>query len=836
MSARAERPEWSRILRGLREARGISQDGWASRLGVGRTTLQRWEAGTSAPGAEAESALLRICAELDLYRAFDHGPLQGVRITPERLRDLIAEARLQARRPAAVLAAELTLAAATPPFGRRGNLPVPISSFVGRGREVAQLLNDLVTARLLVLTGAGGIGKTRLAIAVAERIPNVADGVWFVELETLTRAAQVATAVAATLGVQEQSRAPLLDLLVDYLRERELLLLLDNCEHLVAACHDLVRRLLQACPRLRLIATSRQSLGVRGEIVWRVPPLSLPAEPGASREAAQPAEAAQLFVERARAVLPAFVPGDEGARAIDQICRALDGLPLAIELAAARVRVLTVEQIAANLDDRFRLLRQSALGGVERQRTLRATLDWSHDLLGNEERVLLRRLAVFVGGCELAAVEAVCAGADLPTAAVLDTIDGLQDKSLLAVEPQEGAARYRLLETVRRYALAKLDEAGELEALRSRQLAWCCDLAAEAEVEVQGANQQRWLSRLALEHDNLRAALEWSLAAPAEHESGLRLATALRPFWFAREYVSEGRRWLARLLAGGVDNASLPGARALDAAAALAHSQGDYEAAGPLLQTSLGIWRSQGDLRGMAGALNLLGIIEKDRGDRDRAAATLAEALALRRRIGEPRPIATMLNNLAAVAMDAGDYPLAVRLGEESLAIKRRLGDRVGVVVSVGNLAETARLQGDYPRAAALAREALAIARELAVPPRIAQVLHTLGMTLVRFGHLQAGEDAFREALGIFRQSEMRVGVALCYEGLGELAAARGDWERAVRLLLAAGRLRVALGAPATEADRAEAERLLAMGRRELGEANYAAAAADGGPTDAEPA
>jgi predicted ATPase/DNA-binding XRE family transcriptional regulator len=814
---RAQPPGWSQQLRALREARAITQDGWAARLRVGRTTVQRWESGTAPPGAEGEAALLRVCAELGLFRRFDHGPLQGLTLTPDLLSALIADARLgDAGAGSASPSSNSGPAAIAPlPAAMSGNLPAVASSFIGRGQEIDAVLALLGEARLVTLTGPGGIGKTRLSLAIAERAGSMVDDAWFIDLSPVGSAALVVQQVAAVFGIVEQPRRQISAVLVERLREARSLLVLDNCEHLIDASAELAGLLLRSCPRLRILATSRQSLGIDGESAWRVPPLALPDAQAESADAER-YEAVRLFVERARAMESGFVLTPANTGSVAQICREVDGMPLAIELAAARARVLSVQQIAERLDDRLRLLSAGPRGLPERQRTLRATLDWSYDLLDASERALLRRSAVFFGGFDLDAAEAVCAGSDLAPDAVLDALDRLADKSLIGVDTTTGMARYRLLEMVRQYALDRLAEANERAEYNARHAAWGLALALRAEAEAQGAEQRRWLDRLSLDHDNLRAALEWSLSADGEPETGLRLATALRPFWFTRGYASEGRRWLARLLAvGGSTDVQ---ARALDAAAALAHSQGDLGVAGQLLSNSLAQWQALGDRAGAATALNLLGIVEKDRGNLAAATAALEEALAIRRAQGERGRVSAILNNLAAVAMDAAAYNQAVALLEESLAIKRELGDRVGVAVSLANLAETARLSGDFRRAVELAEEAQALAGELGVPLRRAQHLHVVGVSLARLGEFGRARAALVEALEIFARLDTRVGAALCCEGLAQVAVATGNERWAAWLIGAAEAVRQQLGAPLTDADRADCERVLAEARLALGE------------------
>src|SRR5579884_1453224 len=496
------------------------------------------------------------------------------------------------------------------------NLPVQLTSFIGREKEMEEIKRLLSRTRLLTLTGSGGCGKTRLAAQVgADLLADFADGVWLVELAAIADPALVPQTVASTLGIREEPGQRLLETLQQHLKPKSLLLLLDNCEHLSAACAQLAETLLQACPNLRILASSREALGIAGELAYRVPSLSLPELPRLpSAEAALvPAlarcEATRLFVERAALSYPGFALTEQNAPAVAQVCVRLDGIPLAIELAAARIKVLSADQIAARLDDRFRLLTGGSRTALPRQQTLRALIDWSYDLLSEAERTLLRRLSVFLGGWTLEAAEAVCAdashappraaamgagehaaapleagsrenaGGPVAAEAVLDLLSRLVDKSLVLVEESaEAEARYRLLETVRQYSRDRLMESEEARDLRCRHRDWFLTLAEGAERRLRGPDQVAWLNRLAQEHDNLRMALEWCRAEEdAGAEAGLRLAGALWRFWRVRGYLSEGRERLEAALAqASASERTAQRAKALYGLAALAWGQGDY--------------------------------------------------------------------------------------------------------------------------------------------------------------------------------------------------------------------------------------------------------------------
>jgi predicted ATPase/class 3 adenylate cyclase len=664
------------------------------------------------------------------------------------------------------------------------NLPLQLTSFIGRGREMAEVKQLLATHRLLTLTGVGGCGKTRLALQVAaDRLAEFAHGVWFVDLAPLADPALVPQAVAVVLGVLEAPGRPLAQTLSATLETRQLLLVLDNCEHMVAACAALAEALLQTCSHLWVLATSREPLGITGEIPYRVPPLSLPdmRQPPTVESLTQ-YEAVCLFIERTVTAVPMFTVTNANAPAVAQICHRLDGIPLAIELAAARVRVLPVEQIAARLDDRFRLLTGGSRTALPRQQTLRALIDWSYDLLTEAERALLARLSVFAGGWTLEAAEAVCAGMWVDRGAILDLLGQLVDKSLVLYAEQGGEARYRLLETVRQYGRERLSEAGEAEAVRQRHRAFFLRLAEEAEPELRGPKQLVWLDRLETEHDNLRAALD----AYQEDAAflGVRLAGALWWFWVNWGHFAEGQRHIERALARGTGVPPSWRAKVLQGAFTLAEWQGDHALARSFGEESLALSTEAGDRWGQAFSLFRLGIISADHGEVERATALGTESLALARDIGDPWLIAYPLLVLGAVARHEGDYERAMALLTESLARARQSGDRYTIAMRLMNLGLTALDQGDTEQAGALCREGLALCQEL----------------------------------------RNQRGIAWCLGTLAGVAGAEGRAEQAARLLGAvAGRLAV-IGGALLPGFHQNLERRVATARAALGEDDFAAA------------
>jgi predicted ATPase/DNA-binding SARP family transcriptional activator len=722
------------------------------------------------------------------------------------------------------------------PSAQHGRFPRPLTRLVGREKDLREIRARLADAPLVTVTGPGGIGKTRLAIQVAEECRSeLADGVWFVDLARLSDPALVPQAVASAFAVPEQPDRPLTETLQEFLRSRQLLLILDNCEHLLRACAELVEALLSGCPELRILATSRQSLGLTGEIAWQLPGLSVPQTQALECRVPTPGalmqfEAVRLFVERAMGATSAFALTGRGAPSVVQICRRLEGMPLAIELAAARVKALSVEEIAARLDDRFRLLTGGSRTALPRQQTLRATMDWSYELLAEPERALLRRLSVFAGGFTLEAAEWVC-GADravfsprrhgghggvhgerheasppctppcppclrgepnlsasavpeveqeAPSADVLDLLTQLIDQSLVWAEERGGDVRYRLLETTRAYAGEKLAASGEAAGVRRRHRDWYLQLVEHAAPELQGPQQGLWLERLDAEHDNLRAALEWSLEdAP---DQALRLAGTLAHFWEARSHLEEGRRRLAEALErAGRWRRSPIGAAALDGAGVLVLHQGDYAAAHALYGESLEIRRQLGDQRGMARSLGHLGRLALDQGELSTARALLEESLAIERKLDGRGGLATTLADLAFVAYHQGEFEAARALLEESLAIARERGAHAHIATALAGLAEIACRQEEYALARSFGEEALALRRALGDRCGVAECLGVLGNIAIWQAEYAAARSHLEEALAIGRERADRPAVADILSLLGKLAQHQNDYPAARR-------------------------------------------------------
>ena len=670
------------------------------------------------------------------------------------------------------------------------NLPLPLTSFIGREREIAETTRLLTQSRLLTLVGVGGCGKSRLALEVARRAGRqFRHGAWLVELAALANADLVPQAVATDLGVQEQQGRSHADTLLAYLRPKSVLLLLDNCEHLISGCAQLVTALLRACPDLRILATSRQVLGVTGEAIYRVPSLSLPGRGQTSSiERLPESEAVCLFVERAAWRQPGFTLTSTTAPPVVAICTRLDGIPLAIELAAARLGSVSLDVIAARLDDRFRLLVGGDRTGLPRHQTLRGAMAWSYDLLSKPEQTVLRRLAVFAGGFTVDAAEAVCAGDGIDPGDVLELLTRLVEKSLVLFDEREGRAGYGLLETVRQYAQEKLAEAGETTALRRRHRDFFLALAERGELALRGAAQDAWLIRFETEQDNFRAALEWRRSDEAGAEAGLRLDAGLHVFWHIRGYWSEGREWLEKALARSEEApvARLP--KAIHAIAVLMRRLGEYEQATPLCEKGLGICRD----------------------------------------LEEKRYHGRLLHHFRLHACNQGDYGRARVLCEEALALFRETGDDWFIGIGLDQLAETARLQGYYAEADAYFAQALAISRKRGDKYLTAYVLHFRGDTALRQGDLERAAAFFAEGLTLASAVGGRMEIIECLDGLGLVACERGDHRRAARLFGAAETFGAISSFRREDPEQAFHDRHQATTQAVLGDAAFAAAWAEG--------
>ena len=713
----------------------------------------------------------------------------------------------------------------------RHNLPAARSSFVGREREMLEVETELAMTRLLTLTGAGGSGKTRLALEVARDLVGAyPDGVWLIELAPLSEEALVPKAAAEALKVPERSAEPLADTLADVLRDRRLLLVLDNCEHLIEAAARLVDRLLDSCPWVRILATSREVLGVEGEARWPVPPLSAPdpQEGTSSSEELEAYESVRLFVERARGRDPAFSLSQRNALAVAEICGRLEGIPLAIELAAARVGTLSLEQIAERLGGSLELLTRGGRTAVPRQRTLKETLDWSHDLLSEPEGVVFRRLSPFAGGWTLEASEAVASGEGVAEGEVLNLLYGLAEKSLVVAEGigEGDRVRYRLLEPVRQYALEKLEEGGEDEETRRRHADFFLALAEEAEPRLWGPGDREWLDRLEEEHDNIRAAFSWALLGRGEVELSLTLGGALATFWRAHGHLGEGRRWLEEALAKDDRRASLAARiRALDALFRLTFEQWDHDRVQSIAQEAMELSAEAEIGSSLAASLRtVMGGAAWVRGDYERARGLLEESLAFSRKVDDKAEIANALMFLA-LTMDSLDDPArAKEIYEEGIVLCREAGHIYRLTHFLMNLGYSLLLEGEYERGATLSEEAAALCREHGYKGRCQDALDNLGWAALLQEQHERGRSYFEESLAISKELGDKLTPSSSLEGMACLSAAEGEASRAARLFGAAQALLEAVGAVAfepTPEEEAWREPYLGAARSQLGEAAW---------------
>jgi len=674
----------------------------------------------------------------------------------------------------------------------RHNLPSQITSFIGRENEIAEVKNHASSHRLVTLTGSGGTGKTRLSLQVAvDLLDSFPDGVWFVELAPLSDPNLIPSTILSALGISEQSDKPALDVLQEYLQPRKLLLVLDNCEHLIANSATVANAILSAAPDMKILASSREALGVKGELSWHVPSLSLPDPKKLPElEALTQYESVRLFIDRAILVNSHFTVTKDNAPAIAQICYRLDGIPLALELAAARVKMLSVDQISSRLDDRFRLLTGGARTALPRQQTLRSMIDWSYDLLSEQEKTLFRRLAVFVGGWTLEAAEAVCGEEGIGSEQILDLLSQLVNKSLVNVENIRNESRYHRLETIRQYAREKLFESGEGEQIRDQHLKAFVKLAEQAESEIRGHNQLLWLHRLDDELENLRAALEWS--QERDNGSFLRLASALWRFWDVRGYI-EDFKWLPKALASTERLQTVIHARALARAGYIALNHPDPKEAEKWSREAVSLSRELGDNPSLAMALFVQGTLELNHYNSQAGAALLEQALTLSRGIkdhwlsgillmnlgfeawirndlasarslvekgleearlsGDKRHSAYGLQGLSLIALAQGDLQKAEQSAQEASEYAQELGDKANTIGSYWAFTNVAMVLEDFPRAEETALEAYMLAQAMGEKSQISYSLVSLGFIDWAQGNLSRLAEKMEEALGFARQT-----------------------------------------------------------------------------------
>lgn len=808
------------VLRALRVARGVSRDGWAAQLGYSRATVQRWEQGETIPDAMAENALLDHCQELCLFRRYEGGALAGTTLTADRLRAWLAEARLAAGgtslRPVLVVPSMRPVALSPlADSNAYGALPLPLTSFVGRERELFETAQLLRAGRLLTLTGAGGTGKTRLALVLAEQVQaDYADGARFVDLARLDDAGLVAGAIAQSLGVRETVGRPLVETLSASLRKQQLLLVLDNFEHLVTAA-PLLHDLLVAAPYLTILVTSRVMLRLSGETEYALPPLPVPdlaTLPPLEQLARQPAVA--LFVARAGAVRPGFRLTVEDARAVAEIVARLDGLPLAIELAAARTKLLPPRALLRRLERRLPLLTGGARNLPARQQTLRDTVAWSVDLLEAAERVLFRRLAIFLGGCTLTAAEAVCnLDGDLD---VLAGVASLVDKSLLqCAGPAEGEVRLTMLATIQEFALEQLMASGETDRLTQQHARYFLGLMEQAQRGRSVADQEDWLP----EHANISVAFARA-AERGEAELGLRFLATQR--WYEMAAPAEERRWAERLLeAPRARGRTEVRALALYFAGYMAWSQGDIHAAYRHLTESVEIWQEVDRPHHLALAPSFLALSLAVKSEPRQAQTLAEEAVWAARSSGDPWLVTVTLYNRGRVLATSADDTAAISAFEEALDAAQASRDEfIAACVSVASAAATFRL-GDTSKAEALFEELLPIIRAYRDTRHVALVVSNLAFVAARRDDRAGAQSLFVDSLRYGLDHGDLINTAGCLGGLGVCAAQADDLQRAARLFGAAQAAFAATGAVLWPGDRLSHLPWLTAVRTGLGETAF---------------
>jgi predicted ATPase/DNA-binding XRE family transcriptional regulator len=742
-------------LRQRRRMLDLSQQALADQATCARITLSRIEADTLKPSKELALILLEKVGipqnERDQWVRFARG-----------LSGLPSQEAL--------------------PYSR-DNLPASLTTFIGREKEQTEIIKHIRKYRLVTLTGPGGVGKTRLSIKVGEQVlGEYADGVWLAELASLNDPVLLAQTIMMLFGMVARPNTSQMNTLINFLRTKTILLILDNCEHLLEASAQFADILLKSCPNLKVLATSRESLGITGEAVYSVPSLGLP-DLEQLLENFRGYESVRLFEERAELAKMEFSLTMENASSVAQICRRLDGIPLAIELAAAHVRMFSTEQIAERLNESFNLLTGGSRTALPRQQTIRASIEWSWNLLSDSEQILMRRLSIFAGGLTLEAAESVCGKNEIEKKQVLELMSQLVTKSLVVMNKESGSERrYHLLETIREYAFEKIKEAKEESAIRNSHLDFFIKLAEEAEPKLKASEQLIWLSQLETDRDNLRAAFGWALTAD-KVEKQARLASALTRFWVIRGSMTEGQQWLESVFSR--NDKLLPSIRAKTywATGFLAFSQGRYTTAQPLLETALSLARKLSNPQLTAESLRILGYVVSRLGDPIKSYKQLRESLALFQQLNDRWGIGWSLNYLAVVADNEGDITTAYALLEESLKVFRQLDEKRSIAWSLIELASITNKQQAYMKTDTFSREALTLFIKLGDKRGIDRTLRLQGHAACKKHDLKHASLLFTQSLNLNHEQGDKEGIGLCLVAFAELAYVQNNFLRSAQLI-----------------------------------------------------
>ncbi|MBK8552244.1 MAG: tetratricopeptide repeat protein, partial [Ignavibacteria bacterium] len=665
---------------------------------------------------------------------------------------------------------------------RPNNLPVQLTSFIGRVEVMQQLKSLLKQTRLLTILGPGGAGKTRLSLqAGADLIDEFANGVFITELAHLSDPSFILQTLMNSLGVKEEKGRSPEDSLIDHLKNKEMLLILDNCEHLINECAKLSEKLLKNCQKLKIITTSREALNCSGELSYRLSSMSHP-DPSVNNTAEQLTqfEAVRLFIERALSVKPDFRVNNENAPALAGICSRLDGIPLAIELAAARIKILTPEKIHERLDDRFSLLTGGKRTALPRQQTLRAMIDWSYDLLSDKERVLWNRLSVFSGGWDFEAAEFICQDEKISEKEIFDLLINLNEKSIILFD--EDLERFRMLETIRQYGEVKLNEENEFEIVSERHLDHYVKFAETAESFLSGHEAQSRLNKLDIERGNLERSMLYALKTP-EEEKGIRLASALGSFWKIRGHYSEGRQWLEKLLEINKDISKPVLGKALCKLGKLVQLQGELDASVAHLNKSMEINEALNNKNLIAEAMNNLGIIKFEQGDYESAKNYYSESLKFFKETDDKKNIAYTINDLGSLLLEKGEYENAAKLFEESVEIQREAGEKRGVAYSLFNLGNIIMEQGDLARCAGIFDECIVLFKELEEKRGTAYSLCSLGNIAFSLGEIEKATILLDESIALFRMIGEKRGISFALTSRANISIQDGDFETTSVLL-----------------------------------------------------